>query len=57
MGTGEMAKRESDPLRKVWVVNQTTDSNLIPAENLALLSDALHMQLELVDWEERIVSS
>ena len=55
MGTGEMEKRGGGEARKVWVVNETTDSSLIPAENLALLSDALHMQLELVDWEERIV--
>jgi len=55
MGTGEMAKRGGGSARKVWVVNKLLDSNPIPAENLALLSDALHMELELVDWEERIV--
>ncbi len=54
MGTEDRARTLGAPARKVWVVNETTDTDLIPAENLALLSDALHMQLELVDWEERI---
>lgn len=54
MGTEDRARALVAPARKVWVVNETTDTDLIPAENLALLSDALHMQLELVDWEERI---
>ena len=38
-------------MRKVWVVNETSDSNPQLAEHLLLLSDALHMQLQLVEWE------
>ena len=55
METQDRAQTVGSPTRKVWVANETTDSSLISAENLALLSEALHMQLEVVDWEERIV--
>ena len=51
MATEEMVKEGSMPLRKVWVVNETSDSNPQLAEHLLLLSDALHMQLQLVEWE------
>ena len=51
MGTKETAKRESARLRKVWVVNETLDSNPWLAENLSPLSRALHLELELVEQE------
>ena len=54
MGTEETANRESMPARKVWIVNETADSNPRLAENLSLLGDALHMELELVEWEALI---
>lgn len=51
MGTEETSKKESASVRKVWVVNETPDSNPRLAENLSLLSDALHMELEPVQTE------
>lgn len=51
MGTEETSKKESASVRKVWVVNETPDSNPQLAENLSLLGDALHMELELVQTE------
>ena len=54
MGTEDRAQTLGAPARKVWVVNETHASNPRLAEILSSLSDALHMQLELVDWEERI---
>ena len=51
MGTEETANKEGMPMRKVWVINETSDSNSQFAENLSLLGDALHMELELVKTE------
>ncbi len=51
MGTEETSKKEGAPVRKVCVINETSDSNARLAENLSLLSDALHMDLELVQTE------
>ena len=51
MGTEETSKGESSPLRKVWIVNETPDSNPGLAENLSQLSDALHLKFELVEQE------
>ena len=51
MGTEETLKKESAPPRKVRVINETPDSNPQLAEKLSLLSDALHMDLELVEQE------
>ena len=51
MATEETTEKESVPVRKVWVVNETSDSNPQLAKNLSLLSGALHMQLELVERE------
>ena len=51
MGTEETSKKESAPLRKVCIVNDTPDSNPGLAVKLSLLSNALHMDLELVKQE------
>ena len=51
MGTEETLKKESAPPRKVRVINETPDSNPQLAEKLSLLSDALNMDLELVEQE------
>ncbi len=51
MGTEETSKGESSPLRKVWIVNETPDSNPGLAENLSQLSDALYLKFELVEQE------
>ena len=51
MGTEEKVKREGVPARKAWVLNETPDSNPRLAEKLSLLSDALHLELELVEQE------
>ena len=51
MGTEETSKKESAPVRKVCVINETSDSNPRLAENISLLSDALHIELELVQTE------
>ena len=48
MGTDETTKKESAPVRRVRVVNETPDSNPRLAENQSLLSRALHLELELV---------
>ena len=51
MGTEETTKEESAPVRRVRVVNETPDSNPQLAENLPLLSRALHLDIELVEQE------
>ncbi len=51
MGTEKTSKKGSTSARKVWIVNETLDSNPRLAENLSLLSDALHMELEPVRTE------
>lgn len=51
MGTEETSKGESSPLRKVWIVNETSASNPRLAESLSQLSAALHLKFELVEQE------
>ena len=51
MGTEETVKKESAPPRKVRVINETLDSNPQLSEKLSLLSDVLHMDLELAEQE------
>ena len=51
MGTEEGKKRGGAPAQKVWVVNETPDSNPRLAEHLSLLSDALRLDLQLVEQE------
>lgn len=51
MGTEKTSKKGSTSARKVWIVNETLDSNPRLAENLSLLSDALHLELEPVQTE------
>ena len=51
MGTEKTANNQDAPARKVWVINETADSNPRLSENLSLLSDALHMELKLVERE------
>ena len=47
----ETSQRESAPMRKVWVVNETSISNPWLARNLSPLGDALHVEIELVEQE------
>ena len=51
MTTEEKAITEGAHARKVWIVNKTPDSDPQLAERLSLLSDALQLELQLVDQE------